>query len=63
MGKFFIPTKTAEDWKSLLAEPDEQWKDGSSAKLLAYCWQEANDFTISARKRDGKPLRGISSWK
>ena len=50
MGKFFIPTNTAEDWKSLLAEPDEQWKEGYSAKLLAYCWQEANDFPESVQK-------------
>lgn len=50
MGKFFIPANTAEDWKSLLAEPDKQWRDGYSAKLLAYCWQEANDFPESVRK-------------
>ncbi len=50
MGKFFIPTNTAEDWKSVLAEPDKQWKDGYSAKLLAYCWQEANDFPESVKK-------------
>lgn len=50
MGKFFIPANTAEDWKSLLGKPDRQWKDDYSAKLLAYCWQEANDFPESVRK-------------
>lgn len=50
MGKFFIPANIAEDWKSLLAEPDKQWRDNYSAKLLAYCWQEANDFPQSVKK-------------
>ena len=50
MSKFFIPTNTPEDWKSLLAEPDKHWKTGHSAKALAYCWQEANDFTRSVKK-------------
>ena len=50
MGKFFIPANIAEDWKSLLAEPDKQWRDDYSAKLLAYCWQEANDFPQSVKK-------------
>jgi hypothetical protein len=43
MNKIFIPTRSPEDWKSLLAEP-KHWKTGYSAKALAYCWQEANDF-------------------
>ena len=50
MDKFFIPANAAEDWKSLLAEPDKQWRDDYSAKLLAYCWQEANDFPPSVKK-------------
>ncbi len=50
MGKFFIPANIAEDWKSLLTEPDKQWRDGYSAKLLASCWQEANDFPQSVKK-------------
>ncbi len=50
MNKIFIPTNNPEDWKSLLAKPDRQWRTGYSAKSLAYCWQEANDFPESARK-------------
>jgi len=50
MDKFFVPANAAEDWKSLLAEPDKQWRDDYSAKLLAYCWQEANDFPQSVKK-------------
>jgi len=48
-NKFFIPSNKPEDWKSLLAEPDKHWKTGYSAKSLAYCWQEANDFPKSVR--------------
>jgi len=50
MSKFFIPTNSPEDWRLLLAEPDKHWKTGYSAKALAYCWQEANDFPHSVKK-------------
>jgi len=50
MSKFFIPARSPEDWKSLLAEPDKQWKTGYSAKSLALCWQEANDFPSSVKR-------------
>lgn len=49
MNRIFIPANIPEDWKSLLAEPDKQWKTGYSAKALAYCWQEANDFPECVR--------------
>jgi hypothetical protein len=41
---FFKPISKAEEWKYLLAKPNKQWKTGYSAKTLAYCWQENNDF-------------------
>ncbi len=44
MNKIYIPTQSPEDWKKLLAEPEKHWKDGYSAKTLAYCWQNANGF-------------------
>lgn len=50
MSKFFIPANNPEDWKTLLADPDKHWKTGHSAKALAYCWQEADDFPQSVRK-------------
>lgn len=50
MSKFFIPANNAEEWKPSLAEPEKQWKTGYSAKALAYCWQEADDFPQSVRK-------------
>jgi len=49
MNKIFIPARSPEDWKSLLAEPDKHWKTGYSAKALAYCWQEAHDFPECVR--------------
>jgi hypothetical protein len=50
VNKIFIPARKPEDWKSLLAEPDKQWKTGYSAKALAYCWQGANDFPQCVRR-------------
>ena len=49
MNKIYVPTAKPEDWKSFLAEPDKQWKTGYSAKALACCWQEANDFPECVR--------------
>ncbi|GAH71370.1 unnamed protein product, partial [marine sediment metagenome] len=56
VSRFFIPANMPEDWKSLLAKPDRQWRTGYSAQSLAYCWQEANDFPESVRSvfRDSK---------
>ena len=50
MNKIFIPSTGPKDWKSLLAEPDKQWKTGYSAKALAYCWEEANGFPECVRR-------------
>ncbi|MDH4205972.1 MAG: hypothetical protein OEV45_10625 [Desulfobacteraceae bacterium] len=44
MSKIYIPTTKPEDWQSLLADPEKQWRRGYSAKALAYCWQEADGF-------------------
>jgi hypothetical protein len=50
MNKIYVPTKTPEDWKALLAEPNKQWKDNYSAKELACCWEKANGFPESVKK-------------
>lgn len=50
MSKFFAPTNKPEDWRALLAEPNKHWKTGYSAKALAYCWEEADDFPRSVKK-------------
>lgn len=44
MPRFFVPINSPEDWKPLLGKPDKQWRTGYSARALAYCWQEAEDF-------------------
>jgi len=49
LAKIFVPLKSLEDWKSLLAKPDKHWKKGYSAKALASCWKEANDFPKSVK--------------
>jgi hypothetical protein len=49
LSKIFVPIKSLEDWKSLLARPDKHWKKGYSAKALASCWKEANDFPKSVK--------------
>lgn len=43
-NRIFVPSNGPEDWKSLLADPEKQWRTGYSAKALAYCWEEAGDF-------------------
>jgi hypothetical protein len=50
VGKVFIPAKAADDWRSLLADPDRHWRTGYSARTLAHCWQEADDFPPSVRQ-------------
>jgi hypothetical protein len=59
VGRFFIPARSPEDWKGLLTEPEKQWKTRYSAKALAYCWQEVNDFPLSVKRvfeRSGIPV-------
>ena len=48
MSKIFVPANKPADWGPLLAKP-KHWKRGYSARALAYCWQEANDFPESIR--------------
>ncbi len=44
MGKFFVPTADADDWKGLLASPERHWRKGYSARALAWSWENAGDF-------------------
>ena len=48
--KFYIPTNGADDWKSLLAQSEKQWRTGYSAKALAHCWENAHGFPESVKK-------------
>jgi hypothetical protein len=45
-----IPTKSAQDWKVLLADPEKHWRRGYSAMSLAYCWEKANGFPKRIQK-------------
>lgn len=47
--RFYLPTKSAEDWKSFLAS-ESHWKKGHSAATLAYCWEEAEGFPLEIQK-------------
>lgn len=44
MCRFYIPSCDIEDWKSLLADPEKQWKIGYSARALAHSWIESDGF-------------------
>jgi hypothetical protein len=44
LSKIYIPTSSAEQWAQFLAEPVKHWRQGYSARTLAYSWQEANGF-------------------
>lgn len=39
-------THDAEGWKAFLADPEKQWKDGRSAKLLAEAWEAASPVSL-----------------
>ncbi len=47
MSKILIPSRGAEDWQRLLAEPEKHWRSGCSAKALAHCWEAAAGFPPS----------------
>lgn len=51
----YKPTQKAVDWKSLLADPEKQWKTGFSARTLAHCWEEAKGFPRSVTAALNKP--------
>lgn len=42
--KILIPTINSDSWKSLLAEPEKQWKEGFSAKSAADSWESSKGF-------------------
>ncbi|HYN77453.1 MAG TPA: hypothetical protein VES73_06650 [Lamprocystis sp. (in: g-proteobacteria)] len=44
LSKIYIPVSNAEQWAQFLAEPVKHWRQGYSARTLAYSWQEANGF-------------------
>ena len=49
MSHFYIPTASADDWRRLLADPEKQWRTGSSARSLAYAWESAKGFPLEVQ--------------
>ncbi|HOP46932.1 MAG TPA: hypothetical protein PK874_04655 [Desulfobacteraceae bacterium] len=43
MSRIYIPTSNAEQWSQFLADP-KHWRQGYSARTLAFSWQEADGF-------------------
>lgn len=43
-NRIFLTVDDAEDWRWLTADPGAHWRDGYSAKLLAYAWDQADGF-------------------
>ena len=50
MVKYYIPSVGPDSWKNFLADTDNQWKTGYSARSLAYCWEEAQGFPENVNK-------------
>lgn len=46
MNRIYIPISSAEQWAQFLAEPVKHWRQGYSARTLAYSWQEADGFPV-----------------
>src|SRR3972149_3885410 len=44
LNRIYVPATSAEQWKQFLADPEKQWRQGYSARTLAYSWQEAKGF-------------------
>jgi len=38
MPSVYIPISSPDEWKSLLAEPEKQWRTGYSARTIAHSW-------------------------
>jgi hypothetical protein len=44
MPKFYTPSSGPEQWSQLLADPERHWRQGYSARTLAYSWEAAGGF-------------------
>ncbi len=51
MPTIYVPSRSAADWKPLLAQPERHWKEGYSAMSLARAWHEAPDGSFPAEVR------------
>ena len=39
--RILVPTRSVDDWRKLLAEPEKHWKPGYSAMSIAQVWEQA----------------------
>lgn len=44
MSRIYIPTRGAEDWRRLLADPKKHWRRNCSAMELAKNWEASDSF-------------------
>lgn len=44
--RILVPTRSLNDWKGLLAEPEKHWKPGYSAMLTAQTWENASGLPL-----------------
>jgi hypothetical protein len=59
MNQILVPLLSLEQWKIYLADPEKHWKTGYSAKSLASCWYESDEFPRSIKEvfnKSGKPF-------
>lgn len=38
-NRIFLPSRSAEDWRALLADPEKHWRSGYSARTAAKHWE------------------------
>jgi hypothetical protein len=71
MPTIFVPSHGPGDWRALLAEPEKQWARGFSARTLAHCWEDCDDFPAEIGKvlsqhdalASAKPLVVFPEWR
>ena len=42
--RIYVPSAGVDDWRRLTASPEIHWKEGYSARSLAYSWESATGF-------------------
>lgn len=72
MARILVPSAGPGDWKCLLANPEEHWARGKSARTLAHCWEDydgrfPSEVAETLRQCDAlhdvKPLLILPEWK
>lgn len=61
MSNVRLSCPTPEAWQALLADPGKHWRDGYSAKTLAYSWLRADGFPaeVAAVLHQSPPFASI----